>query len=131
MATKKTTIPDWRERPPLGSDEAINSLKEVLLSAEDIWDQLHRWRLTDWPGLLYCCDRIHFPGHYLELIEAFRELGWGQISGPLTDTPEDITNPEVHKKWPEDFFKEYVAEVRREEMIQRRKMAAHRRRKAI
>ncbi len=119
-----------QERPPLGSEEAISEIVEALLNCGDDWERLRRLDADIWPSVLHDHGHLPFKPHYLELVEALRELGWVRVSGPLTGTPEDMDNPEVMKTWPEDMFRKYVARERRGEIAQRRQLAARRRRDA-
>ncbi len=138
--TQQTTTHE-QERPPLGSSEAIAKIVEALLESRresrrgELWDHpfgLRANKLELWPFLLRVTHFLDFEPHYLEIIEALRELGWVYIWGPRTDTPAgtsvDLTSPDIKKKYPEDFFQEYVAGVRKREMKQRRALALRRRR---
>jgi len=106
MYTEQTTTHD-QERPPLGSDEAIGEIVEAILNCGDLWDHDFGLRINDpevWPLLLNCAGLLAFDPHYLEVIEAIRDLGWIRVSGPnRTGTSADLDDPNVEKTRAEDF----------------------------
>jgi hypothetical protein len=131
MDEKHTASASSEERPPPGSDEAIGKVREAIRNCGDLWDHVIGLRRNDpkkWPVLLHLAGLLTFIPHYLEVIEALRDLGWIRVSGARSGTPADLTNPDVKKTYPEDFFQEYVADARKQEMRQRRKLALRRRR---
>ena len=133
MDKEKAITKGSEERPPLGSEEAIGAVVEALLAARNrkkSWDFMREYLVESWPHILEMGRFINFVPHYLEVIEALRELSWVRVSAPNPPNGDrvDLDNPDVQKKYPEDYFKEYVAEVRRQEMKERRRLAARRRR---
>jgi hypothetical protein len=132
------------ERPPLGSQEAIDKVREAILDyfgreVREDWDYLGKHSSISlrthepdtWPNILHYFGPLDFKPHPLEVIEAIRDLGRIRVSGSnRTGTPADPDDPNVEKTRAEDFFARYVAGVRRREMEQRRRLAQRRRRDA-